>query len=271
LTTWRAERRATAATVERGNAFSDDLESPSIRAVQAIYSAATLEELKMFQVVDRLVELFQTGKLPLGRGEGARRLHQYGDSAARRLPARERHAIYQRTLGIGAEAGIESNREFSELWLRFLSAATSGAGGDPGADQEALRKAGQELAGNLSLHGYGIAYVAATELQSQMRDMIDVLSDRDIQSAFGSKDMWQVIDTVAARYLGGAANSGRLRALQASGATVLRWLAAKADELSHGSAGPILDIGERGAAKGPGAPTDCDLVQAAERWLEASG
>jgi hypothetical protein len=106
--------------------------------------------------------------------------------------------------------------------------------------------------------------------------MMDVLSDRDIQSAFGARDMWQLIEVVASRYLGGAANSGRLRTLQASGAAVLRWLATRAGELSHVSSAPVLNVGdiERHITNSPGAPappTDYDLVQAAERWLEASG
>src|SRR5262249_55688655 len=40
----------------------------NIRAMQPIYFAAMLEELKVFQVVDKLVELFQNGVLPISRG-----------------------------------------------------------------------------------------------------------------------------------------------------------------------------------------------------------
>jgi hypothetical protein len=46
----------------------------NIRAVQAIYFARQLEDLRAFQVVDRLVQLFQQGLLPLGRGTGAKLL-----------------------------------------------------------------------------------------------------------------------------------------------------------------------------------------------------
>jgi hypothetical protein len=217
--------------------------------------------------------LFRTGLLPLGRGESADRLRQYAVTAPRRLPESERRAVYQRTLGIGSENGVDSNREFNNLWLRFLSAVKSTAGQDPGTSQEPLRKAGQELAANLSLHGYGMAYVAATELQSHMRDMLDLLSDREIQSAAGARDIWQVIELIAARDLGGAANTARLRALQSSGATILRWLAARAGGLARTSTAPVLDPRKRHVPRSIGAspaPSDRDLVQAVERWLAAS-
>jgi hypothetical protein len=273
LTTWLADHRPSAAALlERENTFSDDLDSPSIRAMEAIYSAAVFEELKMFQVADKLVALLRTGMLPLGRGEGADRLRRFGENTTRRLPESERRAVYQRAFGIGSEDGIDSNREFNNLWLRFLSTVKS-AGQSSGASQEPLRRAGQDLASNLSLHGYGMAYVAATELQSHMRDMLDLLSDREIQSAAGARDIWQVIDLVAARDLGGAANSVRLRALQSSGATILRWLAARAGGLARASAAPVLKLDERRATRSPGsspAPSDYDLVQAVDRWLAAS-
>ena len=262
----------TSALLERENTFSDDLDSPSIRAIQAIYSAAVFEELKMFQVADKLVALLRTGMLPLGRGEGADRLHRFDEKTTRRLPESERRAVYQRAFGIGSEDGIDSNREFNNLWLRFLSTVKS-AGQNSGASQEPLRKAGQDLASNLSVHGYGMGYVAATELQSHMRDTLDLLSDREIQSAAGARDMWQVIDLVAARDLGGAANSVRLRALQSSGATIMRWLAARAGGLARASAAPVLNLDERRATRSPGtspAPSDYDLVQAVNRWLTAS-
>src|SRR4030095_7040324 len=175
----------------------DDLDSPSIRAMQAIYSAAMFEEIKMFQVVDKLVALFRSGMLPLGRGEAADRLRQYAVTAPRRLPESERRAVYQRTLGIGSENGVDSNREFNNLWLRFLSAVKSTARQGPGTRQEALRNGREERDTHLSLHGYGMAYVAATELQSHMREMLDLLSDREIQSAAGARDMWQVIALVS--------------------------------------------------------------------------
>ena len=66
-----------------------------------------------------------------------------------------------------------------------------------------VRKAARDLAANLSLHGYGWANFMATELRQQIKDATELLSDKQIQSAFGARDMWQVIDQVAMQELGG--------------------------------------------------------------------
>jgi hypothetical protein len=271
LVTWLAERRSAETTLlPAGSTFSDDLDSPSIRAIQTIYSAAMFEDLKMFQVVDKIVDLFQAGMLSVGRGEGVRKLHEYVESAPRRLPESERRAIYLRALGLGSGPAIDINREFNGLWRRFLAAVTSLGGAGTGASQEALRQAGQALVSNLSLHGHGVAYLAATELQSQMRDALHLLADRGIQSASGARDVWQVIETVSARHLGGAADGARLRTLETSGATILRWLAAKAGDLSRASNAPVLDPAES-RLTGDATPSGQDLIRAVERWLAASG
>ena len=44
----------------------------NLHAAQAIYFAYQLEEMRLFQVVERIVELFQQGQLPLGRGNAGR-------------------------------------------------------------------------------------------------------------------------------------------------------------------------------------------------------
>src|SRR4029077_5929959 len=96
---------------------------------------------------------------------------------------------------------------------------------------------------------------------------------REIQSAAGARDIWQVIELVAARDLGGAPNTTRLRALQSSGTTILRWLAARAGGLARASTTPVLNPRERHPTRSPGAspaPSDHDLVRAVERWLAAS-
>jgi hypothetical protein len=43
-----------------------DIVADNIRALEPAYFAAMLEEMKVFQVADKLVELFQSGLLPIG-------------------------------------------------------------------------------------------------------------------------------------------------------------------------------------------------------------
>ena len=120
------------------------------------------------------------------------------------------------------------NREFNDLLLRFVSSVSSFVRQNNVDDllrtriagaisQQQVRKSARDLANNLSLHGYGMAYFMATELQKQVKDVIKLLSDPDIRQSYGARDMWQVIDQVAALELGGARNSLRYRTMAASG------------------------------------------------------
>ena len=68
----------------------------------------------MFRVVDRLVQLFESGRLPLGRGMAAGKLVIYAKAAALRMSESERRAIYGKVLGIGDD-GETSNRELHDL------------------------------------------------------------------------------------------------------------------------------------------------------------
>ena len=82
-----------------------DIVAENIRAVQAIYFAYQLDSMRAFEVVDRLVELFRRGLLPLARGEAGRLLQRYYASTADRLSARQRQQLYTRALGVPGRRG----------------------------------------------------------------------------------------------------------------------------------------------------------------------
>lgn len=269
-----------------------EIQSDNLQAMQAIYFAAQLEDLKVFQVVDKLVELFQNGMLPLGKGNAGNTLYDYWKQAIKRMTETERRNLYFRTFGFAggdASAGAP-NREFNDLWLRFVSAVSSYARQVTvenllrtnipiPVSQQQVKKAARDLGANLSLHGYGIGYFAATELQNQIREIITLLSDSDIKTAYGARDMWQVIDQVASLELGGAKNSIRYRTMATSGAIIIRWLATHAAVLVSTDQIIVLDVNQlrnlntmraRGV-KATVAPTDRDLVDACDQWLAVTG
>jgi hypothetical protein len=176
------------------------------------------------------------------------------------------------------------NREFDDLWLRFVSAVSSffrqttvdsllRSALPASVSQEGLRKSGRDLAANLSLYGYGVAYFAATSLQEQIKDIIEILQTDDVKSAYGARDMWQVVDQVASLELGGARNTVRYRTMAQTGGTIIRWLGNHASELS--AFGNVVDETEvRRNIKSPrpmSDPTDRDLVDACEQWLAVTG
>jgi hypothetical protein len=269
-----------------------EIQGDNLRAMQAIYFAAQLEDLKVFQVVDKLVELFQNGMLPLGKGLAGNTLYDYWKQSIKRMTETERRNLFSRTFGFpgGDATAGPPNREFNDLWLRFVSTVSSFARQVTvdnllrtnipiPVSQQQVKKSARDLGANLSLNGYGIGYFAATELQSQIKEIITLLSDQEIRTAYGARDMWQVIDQVASLELGGAKNSIRYRTMATSGAVIIRWLAQRASLLVSTDQIIVLDVNQlrnlnslrpRGV-KSTVAPTDRDLVDACDQWLAVTG
>jgi hypothetical protein len=255
----------------------------NIRVTGPIYVSAMLEQLKVFQVVDYLVAAFQNGRLPLKKSAG-RRLYQYWRETPQRLTVVDRKNLYTRVFGLpGGEQGVVPNQEFGDLWTRFISSVSALArqtatGSEARATTEqTTRKAGRDLAVNMSLYGYGVAFFAATELRGQVDQIVKLASDPEILRAYGARDMWQVVDQVATLELGGAANSARYRALASSGSTIIAWLAKNARKFSISARGPFLTLNSKSSRMGKldaltaKSPTDSDLVAACEQWLAVSG
>ena len=136
-----------------------------MRAVGAIYSAWHVGNAGPFRVLERIVELFSQGMLPLGQGRAARALYRSWRQSER-MSARERATFYALTLGVpgGDASAVEPNREFLSLWLRFLVAVSMyarqrGAAGlvvPPTPANAAVRAAARSLVANASTHGSGV-------------------------------------------------------------------------------------------------------------------
>ena len=267
----------------------NDIIAENVRLMGPMIVSAMFDELKAFQVVDHLVERFQRGTLSIVSSEAGKLLYRYWREAPNRISEMERRTFYATTLGVpGGEAGEFINRNFNDLWLRFVSSVSEfvrqgevdkllRAGIPSPVSHQQVRKAARDLASNLSLHGYGMAYYAAVELQEQIKFMIQLLGDKDIRGNFGARDMWQVIDQVATLELGGAKTSSRYRTLATCGTIITAWLAQNAPEIMSAS-GPLLDITEIrhppariSGQKASTHPNDYDLVNACELWLADTG
>jgi len=245
-----------------------DIVRENVNAVQAIYVAYQLEQMQMFQVVERIVELCRQGLLPLGTGSVAEVVRR--QAAADRITAQERGLIYGRTLGVpgGADDDVEPNREFASLWLRFLvSVALYARQHDvetllapPAPANARVRDAAHELAANASAFGGGSTPAVAQRLSAEVRASLALLGDPQIERAFGARDLWQVVDQVNRNELGGAVNVARYRMWAQAGSVALEWLAAHA-ALICDRAGRATDA----------SPDNAALVQAVEQWLAVSG
>ena len=238
----------------------------NVKALSAIYVAAMLEELKFFAVADKLAEQFTVGQMPVTRGNGGDQIYEYIKRAPDRMTEVERRSLYARTFGL-AQGSVEEpmpNREFSDVWIRFLSAVSlaSREDGKSGirasvVSQQEL-KSGRDLGVNLSLHGYGMAHFAAVELQRLIKNVKQMLSATDVLSSFGVKDCWQLTERVSTLYLGGSVNSVRQRTMAQAGAFIINWLADHATALSNKSSSFHPHV-------------DKDLVSQVESWLAVTG
>jgi hypothetical protein len=264
--------------------FDQNIVTENVRAMGAMIVSAMFEELKVFQVVDSIVEQFQHGDLPIGPGEAGRRLYRYWRDAPNRMSEQERRNFASITLGVpGGDPGGQVNREFNDLWIRFVSSVSSfirqsevdsllRSGMPSPISHQQVRKAARDLASNLSLHGYGMAHYAAREVQSQVNGIIKLLGDPEILGCYGAKDMWQVVDQVATYYLGGARTSSRYRTMASCGTIITAWLAENVNRI-HRTSGPLIDIDVvrnppvAGSHKATKTPNDYDLVNACELWL----
>ncbi len=246
--------------------------------------SAMFEELKVFQVVDKIVEQFQHGMLPVGPGNAGKMLYKYWREAPNRMSELERRNFASMTLGVpGGEPGAMVNRDFNDLWIRFVSSVSNFVRQNEvdqllrsrtpaPINQQQVRKSARDLAGNLTLHGYGMAHFAGRELTQQINTTIKLLGDPEIKGAYGAKDMWQVVDQVATYDLGGAKTSSRYRTLASCGLIITAWISRNIARIVSPTA-PIIDMSQvRFPNFGDGhnattEPNDYDLVNACELWL----
>lgn len=258
------------------------------RLMGSFIFASAFEELKAFQVVDKLVELSQRGEIPLMRGPAGTQLYNYWREAPNRMSEVERQNFYAMTLGLPTgQPGVGVNADFRDLWLRFVSSISTlvresrvenllRSNIPLAVNQQQVKKAARDLAHNMSSRGYGMAFYAAADLNKQINEIIQLLSNKELQRVFGATSPYDVIEQVAQTELGGARNSSKYRMLATSGAIITNWIADHADRLRDPTL-PMIDLQNVAypPARASGAtavsnPTDYDLVNACEMWLADS-
>ncbi len=263
------------------------IQATNVEAMGPLICAAMFDELKAFEVVDKIVESAQNGTLTTGISDAGAMIYRYWKDTPNRMSDGERRNFYALTMGIpGGPVNSSANVDFNDLWIRFVSSVSSlvrqktadqilRANIPSAVSQQQVRKAARDLAANLSLHGFGMVLYAARDLQDQISKIIDLLSHPDILRAYGAVDMWGVIDLVATLELGGARSSARYRTLATCGAIITRWLSQNIRRFnSTTTTERVIDIDLVLSANPPSEgdnatmkPTDYDLVNACELWL----
>ena len=268
------------------NEAEGDIVPAHLRALEPVYFSAMLEEVRIFEVLDRLVTMFSQGLLPLGHGKAGAALYRYWKGNHNRLSTEQRRNVYARVLGLpGGDSTVRPNRKFNNLWLNFVSIVGMYSAElqvlpptERSVGAEEVLSSGRDLAINLSDHGHGLAWFAAQDFKPDIQQVLELLSDPEILVAFQAEDEWQVIQNVAASELGASPNVPRGHTRAESGTIIIRWLANRRARLLR-PRGNILKHdeiceGRTAASRGKKAtiyPTDSDLVTACEQWLGVTG
>ena len=278
-----------------------DLVRDNIRAIALIYAAWNLEEMQLFRVHDRVLEVFMNGQLPVGFDNGGRALSDYYFSADEvKISEAARRMTYTRVLGVpGGEVSREAppNAIFQDLFLALLAhvsefdrqrrIADVVAGGNTRDDMlsltgEQVRKAGRDLAANATLYGYGGVFFVAQRLKDQVEQVLRNLSTPEILSAYGVQSPFQVVERVCASDFGGKVpNIVRYKTMAEAGKKILDIVAGEHPRLAR----PVRQRPVRGPvrrrprrrrqprAQPPDIPRDVqrELARAVEDWLTVNG
>jgi hypothetical protein len=268
-----------------------EIEPENIRAVALVYAAVNLEEMRMFHVVDRVTEIFNNGQLPVGFDAGGRALDTYYFDREDRLNEAERRMIYSRVLGTPGgmiSKEVQPNTQFDGLWIRFLSSLAE-FDRQQRVDEiiatrtvrpqnltgEYVRKAGRDLAANVSLYGWGGTHFAARRLNGHIATALDILNQPSIQKAYGVSNPYQLIERVAAAEFGVTPNIVRLRTMADAGNRILNIVAKYHNVWTRSNGRPLFE--ERSFNNGGTIPGDINLADRDELmnqtqfWLAVNG
>lgn len=177
-----------------------------LHAAAVLYYAAQLDRLHLFTVADRVVHLFLAGFLPLPAGA---LVHAYASARTGFPTEDERAAACARIVG-DANPGAPA---LLDLWLASAVAHP--------ADPLACAVVARALAAALSRRSCPIV----TRIHAHVGAAVELLSDPGVLLAFGDRDLWHLVERIAAQYLARPLDVPRLRGRAVIGSAALVWLA----------------------------------------------
>src|SRR5206468_3428930 len=103
-----------------------EIQARNVELIGNMICASMLDDLNAFHVVDKLAELWQHASLALPSGKAGNLLYTYWKTTPNRMSEAERRNFYALTLGVpGGDANGSANRDFNDLWMRFVSSVSS--------------------------------------------------------------------------------------------------------------------------------------------------
>jgi hypothetical protein len=220
--------------------YDDTVASERLQAMADLYYIYQHERVGVFRAVRKLRELFKTGTVRLGSGQGAFALYQFDRREVLRHTRTDRAAAYRRTFGYGtrpAAAGARPNTEFHPLLLHFMnqvalywrdkrvSDVIRERAHDPSFGSIAIvRRAGLDLRNNLKFASYGHVNVLRVELMQVLEEAFAILGSDDVMRLFGSDNAWDTLEEILLRYFDQRPPTSARQRMAVAGREVLRWL-----------------------------------------------
>ncbi|MER7959785.1 hypothetical protein [Streptomyces sp. NPDC096030] len=224
------------------DAYDETVASERVLAVGDLYYLYQHERIGVFQVVQKLQELFQGGALRLSDGPGAFGLYKFDRRDVLRYTRQDRVAAYRRILGYGKGAGAANSRpntDFHKLFTHFnnqvalfwrdkrISDVIRMRAYDPSFGSIAIvRRAGLDLRNNLKFTSYGHLNVLRVEVMQLLDEAFRILGAEDVKKLFGADNAWDVVDEVLIRYFDRRLVTSPRQRMGVTGQKVMRWLAA---------------------------------------------
>jgi hypothetical protein len=75
--------------------------------------------------------------------------------------------------------------------------------------------------------------LASPPLIAHLREALEILDDPEILNAYGARDIWQLVETLARMELGRDFDVVRARTMAAGGTLIIGWLAEETDMVSE--------------------------------------
>lgn len=263
-----------------------EIESDNVRAVGTIYAAQQLEEMRLFDVVDRILELFMNGLLPLGASGAGKRLDDFYWKSEDRLNKSARAMVFARVLGGAGDVSheVHPNGEFNNLWLRFLAAISEFSRQQRfdnlfetakerrlGVTGERVRKAGHDLAANISLYGYASTHFAAQRLNAHVDTAFKILDEAEVQRVWGVSGPYQVIEKVTSAEFRSPVNIIRRRTMALAGKTIMDLMAKHRKVWRQSLGGDLFGLTSNDPSADIPMADQKILVRQAELWLTVNG
>lgn len=284
-------------TLSGAGATDTTVDPDRIRAIGHTYAVYNYEQLPLFAVVYRIVEMFNNGLVPIGLGNAGKAIDAYYWSLRNRMTDADRHALYTRVLGAtGGEiaSDVPRNVDFQPIFMRFMSSIVeydrqqridnlfTGANGRTRAlTGETVRKNGLDLARNASLHCWAGGLFFPRRLNTDVADTVNIIQQPEVQQAFGVTNAQQVIERVAQTELGIQANVVKYKTMAESGKAILDLVAKYYTVWSSAAGNPLFPDLSQMAAQGGiaviAAQSDVSLddylafVRNAQYWMAVNG